>query len=58
MEKLSKREQGVLQRLEKGMAVRHIGEQLFISDKAVRKHLDHIYEKLQVHSGRGGDSEG
>ncbi|NHE56416.1 response regulator [Cyclobacterium plantarum] len=52
MEKLSKREQEVLQWLKKGMSVRQIGEQLFISDKTVRKHLEHIYEKLQVHSGR------
>jgi len=52
MEMLSKREQEVLQWLKKGMSVRQIGEQLFISDKTVRKHLEHIYEKLQVHSGR------
>ncbi|WP_339924220.1 response regulator transcription factor [uncultured Cyclobacterium sp.] len=52
MEKLSKREQEVLQWLKKGMSVRQIGEQLFISDKTVRKHLEHIYEKLQVHSGK------
>ena len=52
VEKLSKREQEVLQWLKKGMSVRQIGEQLFISDKTVRKHLEHIYQKLQVHSGR------
>lgn len=52
MKKLSRREQEVLQWLKKGMSVRQIGEQLFISDKTVRKHLEHIYEKLQVHSGR------
>ncbi|MBI0399989.1 response regulator transcription factor [Cyclobacterium marinum] len=52
MEKLSKRELEVLIWLKKGMSVRQIGEQLFISDKTVRKHLEHIYEKLQVHSGR------
>jgi len=52
VEKLTKREQEVLQWLKKGMSVRQIGEQLFISDKTVRKHLEHIYEKLQVHSGR------
>jgi DNA-binding NarL/FixJ family response regulator len=52
MEKLSKREHEVLLWLKKGMSVRQIGEQLFISDKTVRKHLEHIYEKLQVHSGR------
>ena len=51
-EKLSKREKEVLQWLKQGMSVRQIGEQLFISDKTVRKHLEHIYEKLQVHSGK------
>ena len=51
-EELSKREQEVLLWLKKGMSVRQIGEQLFISDKTVWKHLEHIYEKLQVHSGR------
>ena len=49
---LSNREQEVLEWLRKGMTVRQIGEQLFISDKTVRKHLEHIYEKLQVHSGK------
>jgi DNA-binding NarL/FixJ family response regulator len=58
MEKLSKREQEVLQWLKKGMSVRQIGEQLFISDKTVRKHLEHIYEKLQVHSGREAIAKG
>src|SRR5690606_11398038 len=52
MASLSKREQEVLEWLKKGMAVRQIGEQLFISDKTVRKHLEHIYDKLQVHSGK------
>ena len=52
MEKLSKRELEVLIWLKKGMSVRQIGEQLFISDRTVRKHLEHIYEKLQVHSGK------
>ncbi len=51
-ESLSKREQEVLEWLRKGMTVRQIGEQLFISDKTVRKHLEHIYGKLQVHSGK------
>ena len=51
-ESLTKREQEVLEWLKKGMTVRQIGEQLFISDKTVRKHLEHIYEKLQVHSGK------
>ncbi|EPR71779.1 response regulator [Cyclobacterium qasimii] len=58
MGKLSKREQEVLQWLKKGMSVRQIGEQLFISDKTVRKHLEHIYEKLQVHSGKEAIAKG
>ncbi len=51
-ESLSRREQQVLEWLKKGITVRQIGEQLFISDKTVRKHLEHIYGKLQVHSGK------
>lgn len=51
-EGLTPREQEVLEWLKKGMTVRQIGEQLFISDKTVKKHLEHIYEKLQVHSGK------
>src|SRR5690606_1720748 len=49
-ETLTKREKEVLECLKRGLVVRKISEELFISNKTVRKHLEHIYEKLQVHS--------
>lgn len=49
---LTKREKEVLECLKRGLVVKQISEELFISNKTVRKHLEHIYEKLQVHSGR------
>jgi len=53
IEVLSKREKEVLECLKRGMAVKQISEELFIANKTVRKHLEHIYEKLQVHSASG-----
>jgi DNA-binding NarL/FixJ family response regulator len=47
---LTKREQEILQLLKQGMTVKKIAEEVFVSDKTVRKHLEHIYEKLHVHS--------
>lgn len=52
MEILTKREKDVLECLKRGLPVKLISEELFISHKTVRKHLEHIYEKLQVRSGR------
>ena len=52
IEILTKREKEVLECLKRGLPVKLISEQLFISNKTVRKHLEHIYEKLQVRSGR------
>src|SRR5690606_21308656 len=52
VEVLTKREKEVLECLKRGLAVKQISEELFIANKTVRKHLEHIYEKLQVHSGR------
>jgi DNA-binding NarL/FixJ family response regulator len=49
---LTKQEQIVLECLQQGMTVRQIAERLFRADSTVRKHLEHIYEKLQVHSGK------
>src|SRR5690606_28923445 len=51
-EVLTKREKEVLECLKRGLMVKQISEELFISNRTVRKHLEHIYEKLQVHSGR------
>ena len=57
-EGLTKREKEVLEWLRKGTTVRQIGEHLFIADKTVRKHLEHIYVKLQVHSGKEAIAKG
>lgn len=51
-EQLSPRENDVLDLLIKGMSVRQISDALFVSEKTVRKHLEHIYEKLQVKGSR------
>ncbi len=55
---LSKREKEVLECLKRGMAVKQISEELFIANKTVRKHLEHIYEKLQVHSANAAIVKG
>lgn len=52
IEVLTKREKEVLECLKRGLVVKQISEELFISSKTVRKHLEHIYEKLQVHSAK------
>ncbi|AEI51493.1 response regulator [Runella slithyformis] len=49
---LSPRENDVLDLLVKGMSVRQISDTLFVSEKTVRKHLEHIYQKLQVKGSR------
>jgi len=58
MEVLSKREKEVLECLKRGLAVKQISEELFIANKTVRKHLEHIYEKLHVHSANGAIIKG
>lgn len=45
---LTVRENEILEWLTRGLNVRQISEKLFVSDKTVRKHLEHIYQKLQV----------
>lgn len=47
---LSKREMEVLTELAKGHSYQIIAEDLFISPKTVRKHIENIYRKLQVHN--------
>jgi ATP/maltotriose-dependent transcriptional regulator MalT len=49
----SKREQEVLRWLKKEISLRKIEEPIFISDKKVRRHLEHIYQDMKVLSGRG-----
>lgn len=48
--KLSNREIEVLEQLSKGLSYNVIAENLFLSPSTVRKHIENIYSKLQVHS--------
>lgn len=50
LEKLSQREQEILQLLSNGFRYKEISEKLFISLETVRTHIRNIYEKLQVNS--------
>lgn len=47
---LTPRETEILEQTAKGLNYNQIGENLFISPKTVRKHLENIYGKLQVHN--------
>lgn len=47
---LSKREVEVLEQLSKGLSYTIIAKNLFLSPSTVRKHIENIYKKLQVHS--------
>jgi DNA-binding NarL/FixJ family response regulator len=47
---LSKRELEVLEQLSKGLSYKVIADNLFLSPSTVRKHIENIYKKLQVHS--------
>mgnify|MGYP006144553923 FL=1 len=47
---LSSREVEVLEQLSKGLSYTIIAENLFLSPSTVRKHIENIYTKLQVHS--------
>ncbi len=47
---LTKQEKKILECLKQGMPVKHIADNLFIAPTTVRKHLENIYRKLQVHS--------
>jgi len=47
---LTKREIDVLEQLSKGLINREIGINLSISTGTVRKHIENIYHKLQVHN--------
>ncbi len=48
--KLSSREIDVLEQLSKGLSYTYIADNLFLSPSTVRKHIENIYKKLQVHS--------
>jgi DNA-binding NarL/FixJ family response regulator len=47
---LSKREIQILEQTSKGLNYQEIAENLFISPSTVRKHIENIYRKLQVHN--------
>lgn len=49
-ETLSPREREILVHLADGCTNAEIGKRLFISDKTVRNHITHVFEKLGVHS--------
>jgi DNA-binding NarL/FixJ family response regulator len=48
--KLSDREVQVLEQLSKGLCYNIIAEHLFLSTGTIRKHIENIYKKLQVHN--------
>lgn len=47
---LTPREIDVLEQLSKGLNYNKIAENLFVSPSTVRKHIENIYKKLQVHN--------
>jgi DNA-binding NarL/FixJ family response regulator len=47
---LGKRETEILELIAQGFSYQQIAEKCFISPKTVRKHIENIYQKLQVHS--------
>ncbi|GJQ61870.1 MAG: DNA-binding response regulator [Melioribacteraceae bacterium] len=47
---LTQRETDVLTQLSKGLDYNQASENLFISPSTVRKHIENIYKKLQVHN--------
>lgn len=47
---LTAREVEVLEQLTKGLKYQHIAENLFLSVGTIRKHVENIYTKLQVHN--------
>ena len=48
--KLSNRETEILEQLSKGLNYQQIADNLIISPATVRKHIENIYKKLQVHN--------
>lgn len=47
---LSQREMEILEKISEGSNYQEIAEKLFIAPKTVRKHIENIYRKLQVHN--------
>ena len=55
--KLSAKEIDVLEQLSKGLNYINIAENLFLSPATVRKHIENIYTKLQVHNKLEADQK-
>lgn len=51
--RLTRREQDVLELVVQGLTNREVARRLFISPLTVRKHLEHVYEKLGVRTRAG-----
>lgn len=49
---LTAREKEVLEYLKEGTSIRQISERMFVAEKTIHKHLEHIYQKLHVKSSR------
>lgn len=47
---LTKRELEILEKIAEGQNYQQIADVLFVSPKTVRKHIENIYRKLQVHN--------
>lgn len=47
---LTKREQEIIEHLAKGLSYEQIADNLFITHGTVRKHVENVYKKLQVHN--------
>lgn len=47
---LTKREQEVLEQISRGLNHRKIADNLLISPSTVRKHIENVYKKLEVHN--------
>ena len=47
---LSERETDILDQLSRGLRYRQVAENLDISEGTVRKHIENVYRKLQVHN--------
>lgn len=52
MSVLTKREKQIAELIKRGLSNREIGEELYISEATVKKHVSHIFEKLQIESRR------
>jgi len=50
MKTLTGREEEILRLLASGLKTFSIKERLSISEKTLKKHIEHIYHKLDVHS--------